>query len=185
VQAILAVATNHKRPKKAARDAAIIRLAYGLGLRRGEIAGLNIGHCDLLSERLHVLGKGRSEREAMTVPANVKQALSAWLSVRGADAPEAPLFIALDNHSRGASKRLTGAGIFHVVRELGKQAGLRVRPHGLRHTAITAALDAFNGDYRKTRAFSRHASLDTVRRYDDNRADHAGQVAHALDAILG
>jgi hypothetical protein len=56
---------------------------------------------------------------------------------------------------------------------------------GLRHTAITAALDAFNGDYRKTRAFSRHASLDTVRRYDDNRADHAGQVAYALDAILG
>jgi integrase/recombinase XerC len=55
----------------------------------------------------------------------------------------------------------------------------------LRHTAITAALDAFNGDYRKTRAFSRHASLDTVRRYDDNRADHAGQVAQALDAILG
>ena len=75
--------------------------------------------------------------------------------------------------------------IFHIVRALGEQAGLKVRPHGLRHTAITAALDAFNGDYRKTRAFSRHASLDTVRRYDDNRADHAGQVAQALDAILG
>ena len=185
VQAILAVATDHKRPEKAARDAAIIRLAYGLGLRRGEIAGLNIGHCDLMGGRLHVLGKGRSEREAMTIPANVKQALSAWLRVRGTDAPDAPLFVALDNHSRGAGKRITGAGIFHIVRELGEQAGLKVRPHGLRHTAITAALDAFNGDYRKTRAFSRHASLDTVRRYDDNRADHAGQVAHALDAILG
>ena len=35
VQAILAVATDDKRPEKAARDAAIIRLAYGLGLRRG------------------------------------------------------------------------------------------------------------------------------------------------------
>lgn len=68
---------------------------------------------------------------------------------------------------------------------LGEQAGLKVRPHGLRHTAITAALDAFNGDYRKTRAFSRHASLDTVHRYDDNRADHAGQVAQALNAIVG
>ncbi len=33
VLALLAAATNHKRPKKAARDAAIIRLAYGLGLR--------------------------------------------------------------------------------------------------------------------------------------------------------
>ena len=185
VQTILAVATDHKRPEKAARDAAIIRLAYGLGLRRGEIAGLNIGHCDLMGGTLQVLGKGRSEREAMTIPANVKQALSAWLRVRGADAPDAPLFVALDNHNRGVGKRITGAGIFHIVRQLGNQAGLKVRPHGLRHTAITAALDAFNGNYRKTRAFSRHASLDTVRRYDDNRADHAGQVAHALDAILG
>ncbi len=93
--------------------------------------------------------------------------------------------VALDNHNRGVGKRITGAGIFHIVRQLGNQAGLKVRPHGLRHTAITAALDAFNGDYRKTRAFSRHASLDTVRRYDDNRSDHAGQVEHALDAILG
>ena len=185
VQTMLAVATDHKRPEKAGRDAAILRLAYGLGLRRGEIAGLNIGHCDLMGERLHVLGKGRSEREAMTIPANVKQALSAWLRVRGTDSPDAPLFVALDNHSRGSGKRITGAGLFHIVRALGEQAGLKVRPHGLRHTAITAALDAFNGDYRQTRAFSRHASLDTVRRYDDNRADHAGQVAQALDAILG
>jgi integrase/recombinase XerC len=185
VQTLLAVATDHKRPKKAARDAATIRLAYGIGLRRGEIAGRNIGHCDLMGGTLHVLGKGRSEREAMTIPANVKQALLAWLRVRGADAPDAPLFVALDNHSRGAGKRITGTGIFHIVRELGEKVGLKVRPHGLRHTAITAALDAFNGDYRKTRAFSRHVSLDTVRRYDDNRADHAGQVAHALDAILG
>ena len=185
VQAILAVATDHTRPEKAARDAAIIRLAYGLGLRRGEIASLDIGHCDLVGGTLPVLGKGRSEREAMTIPVNVKQALSAWLSVRGTDAPKAPLFVALDNRSRDAGRRITGAGIFHIIRILGEQAGLKVRPHGLRHTAITAALDAFNGDYRKTRAFSRHASLDTVRRYDDNRADHAGQVAQALDAILG
>ncbi len=185
VQTLLAVATAHKRPEKAARDAAIIRLAYGLGLRRGEIASLNIGHCDLMGGTLHVLGKGHGEREAMTITANVKQALLAWLRVRGASAPDAPLFVALDNHSRGAGKRITGAGIFHILRELGEKVGLKVRPHGLRHTAITSALDAFNGDYRKTRAFSRHASLDTVRRYDDNRADHAGQVAHALDAILG
>ena len=185
VQTILVVATDHKRPEKAARNSAIIRLAYGLGLRRGEIASLDIGHCDLVGEKLHVVGKGCSEREAMTIPANVKRALFAWLRVRGTDAPDAPLFVALDNHSRGAGKRISGAGIFHIVRDLGAQAGLKVLPHGLRHTAITAALDAFNGDYRKTRAFSRHASLDTVRRYDDNRADYAGQVAHALDAILG
>jgi integrase/recombinase XerC len=133
VQTILAGAKDHKWPEKAARDAAIIRLAYGLGLRRGEIASLDIGHCDIMGGTLHVLGKGHSEREAMTIPVNVKQALLAWLSVRGASAPDAPLFVALDNHSRGAGKRITGAGIFQIVCALGKSwsqgSAARVAPY--------------------------------------------------------
>ena len=183
VQNMLAVA-QEQRVEKAARDAAILRIAYGLGLRRGEIASLNIGHLDLGAGTLSVLGKGWTEREKMTLPSNVKSTLAAWLAVRGSLDPSAPLFIAMDNHFFGG--RISGSGIYHVIRsQLGARAGVKARPHGLRHTAITAALDAFNGDYRKTRAFSRHASLDTVRRYDDNRADHAGQVAQALDSILG
>ena len=104
--------------------------------------------------------------------------------MRSATDPAAPLFIALDNHSRGA--RITGAGVYHVVRDqLGEQAGVTARPHGLRHAAITEVLNAFNGDFRKAKAFSRHASLDTVRRYDNSRLDHAGHAAAAIDAILG
>jgi integrase/recombinase XerC len=82
------------------------------------------------------------------------------------------------------SERLTGGGIYHLVRWLGKQAGVKARPHGLRHAAVTAALDAFDGDYRKVKVFSRHKSLDIVQRYDDNRADHGGQVAAVLSAIV-
>jgi len=67
--------------------------------------------------------------------------------------------------------------------QLSAKAGVKARPHGQRHPGITSALDAFNRDYRKARAFSRHASLDTVRRYGDNWADHAGQVT--LDSIFG
>jgi len=183
VQGLLSVAQDQK-PEKAARDAAIIRLAYGLGLRRGEIESLDIGHVDLARGTLFVLGKGRTEREPMTIPANTKQALADWLAVLGSCDLKSPLFIALDRNTHG--QRLAGNGIYHIVRsQLGAKAGVRARPHGLRHTGITSALDAFNGDYRKARAFSRHASLDTVRRYDDNRADHAGQVAATLDSILG
>lgn len=86
------------------------------------------------------------------------------------------MFINLAHNSSG--NRISGAGVYHLIRDqLGKRANVAAaRPHGLRHAAITAALDAFTGDYRKARAFSRHASLETVRRYDDNRADQAGQV---------
>jgi len=47
-----------------------------------------------------------------------------------------------------------------------------------------AALYLFNRDFRRARAFSRCANLDTIRRYDDSRADHAGKVGAALNAIV-
>lgn len=176
-------AAGGQAPKKAARDTAIIRLACSLGLRRGEIVSLDVGHVDLEAATLAVMGKGQAERIILTLPANTKAALAAWLAVRGTAEKTVALFISL---SRGCRHdRMSGRGIYHLIRDqLGERAGVKARPHGLRHTAITTALDTFNGDFRKTRFFSRHASLDTVRLYDDNRADHAGQVAQALDAIF-
>ncbi len=47
--------------------------------------------------------------------------------------------------------------------------GLRLTPHKLRHSAITAALDATGGDVRRVQRLSRHARLETVMVYDDNR----------------
>jgi integrase/recombinase XerC len=178
VQQMLAVARKQDR-RKAARDEAIIRLAFGLGLRRGEIAELNI---DLDGERLSIMGKGRAERELLTLPAEAKKALECWLSFRKATASDAPLFVSLS--SGMPEGRISGAGVYHLIAVLGERAGVKARPHGLRHTAVTEALNVFSGDYRKVRAFSRHSSLDIVRRYDDNRADHGGQVAAALSAIV-
>jgi integrase/recombinase XerC len=80
--------------------------------------------------------------------------------------------------------RISGTGVYSLVRDqLGKRCGVTTRPHGLRHTAITAALDAFNGDVRKARSFSRHANLATVALYDDARHDHAGAVAQVLNGL--
>lgn len=184
VQKLLSEAAGQDHGK-AARDTAILRLAFGLGLRRNEIASLDIGHVDLAGDRLHVLGKGNRERITLTLPKHAKEALATWLGHRGSQAADASLFINLAHNSSG--NRISGAGVYHLIRDqLGKRANVAAaRPHGLRHAAITAALDAFAGDYRKARAFSRHASLETVRRYDDNRADQAGQVAAVVDGLAG
>ena len=182
IQDLLAAARN-QNPRKAARDVAILRLGYGLGLRRGEIVSLNIGHVDLEAGAVLVMGKGSSELEPLTLPANAKAALEAWLAVRGTDDPDAPLFVNVSRAHHG--ERMSGAGVYHVIRYyFGSKAGVTARPHGLRHTAITKALDVFSGDYRKARAFSRHASLDTVRLYDDNKSRSWGQVAQAIDALI-
>jgi integrase/recombinase XerC len=77
--------------------------------------------------------------------------------------------------------RLSGEAIRQVVDRLGKAAGVArtVRPHGLRHAAAIAALDA-GKDVRDVRKFTRHATLEVVVRYDDARRDTAGEIANLL-----
>ena len=182
VSKMIKAASAHKDQRKALRDVAILKLAFYLGMRRGEIASLNIEHVDLAGGTVSVLGKGRSERVPLTTPPQICEALSAWLGVRSEAATGDPLFIDLSSNSRGS--RLTGTAIYYMVVGLGKKLGIKARPHGLRHSAITAALDAFDGNFRKVKRFSRHRSSDTVEKYDDNRTDYGGQVSAALCVIV-
>ena len=76
-------------------------------------------------------------KEPVTLPEPTKAALKAWLQVRGTE--DGPLFVNFDRAGKG--ERLTGSAVYFIVRELGTKAGLSVRPHGLRHLAITSALD--------------------------------------------
>ena len=55
------------------------------------------------------------------------------------------------------------------------------RPHGLRHSAITAALEATNGNIAEVMKFSRHKDPKVLMKYDDNRKDVAGDIAGKID----
>ena len=65
---------------------------------------------------------------------------------------------------------------------MGESAGLKARPHGLRHAAVTAALDLTGGDIRAVQKFSRHRDVRVIERYDDSRQDLAGDVARRVAA---
>jgi integrase/recombinase XerC len=172
VKNLLALVQNRK-DLKGRRDLALLRLLFDLALRRGEVVSLDLEHVELEQRALFVLGKGRTGRARITLPEVTRDGLAAWLKVRGNE--PGPLFFALDAHSYGV--RLTGDGVCKIIKALGKKAGLRVRPHGLRHAAITQALNATGGDIRKVQKFSRHKSLDMLLLYDDAREDFAGEVA--------
>lgn len=163
---------------KARRDRAVVRLLYDMALRRGEVVALDVADVDLEGRRLAVLGKGKTERVQLTLPAPTAAALAEWLEVRG-DEP-GPLFTNFDRAGKGG--RLTGRSVARIVAELGQAVDLEVRPHGLRHAAITDALDLTNGNARAVQRFSRHAKLDTLLRYDDNRRDLGGEVAQLVAA---
>jgi integrase/recombinase XerC len=163
---------------KAKRDRAAVRLLYDLALRRGEVVALDMEDLDAETGTVSVLGKGRTQKQRMTLPEPTRAALVGWVEARGTEA--GPLFLNFDRAGKGG--RLTGTSLYRIVRELGEDAGVQVRPHGLRHAAITEALDLTGGDVRSVRKFSRHAKLDTLMVYDDNRTDLAGEIARRLAA---
>jgi integrase/recombinase XerC len=68
--------------------------------------------------------------------------------------------------------RLTGDGIRKIVVRHSENAGIKkqMSPHRIRHLAITATLDATDGDVRKVQKLSRHRNLNTLMIYDDNRS---------------
>ena len=169
---------------KAARDVAIIRLMFDLGLRRGEVAGLDVADLDAPSKRLWIKGKGRTQKESRTLPDPTLVALNEWLAVRaGVIAPDVTaMFVALSGPEHG--QRITGRGLYHVISALGQSVGIKTRPHGLRHASITAALDANNGDVRAVQQHARHSKPETTMRYDDNRKDLAGRIAASLANTL-
>jgi integrase/recombinase XerC len=166
---------------KPVRDLAIIRLLHDLGLRRGELVALDLADVELAAgaASVAIVGKGRTDKARLTLPDPTRDALAEWVERRGEE--PGPLFVRLDRAAAGPD-RLTDTGVYLLVQGLGRKAGLArpTRPHGLRHEAITRALDRTNGDVRTVQRFSRHADPKTLLRYDDCRRDLAGDVARLV-----
>lgn len=179
-RAMLEQAGKAKKPK-AIRDHAILHLLYDLGLRRGEVVSLNLADLDLMAGNLSILGKGRTQRESLTIPEVTKKTLAEWLKIRGND--QGPLFTNF-NPAGNKSVRLSGDGLYKIIRELGKKVGIKARPMGLRHSAITSALDLTKGNIRAVAKFSRHKNINVTCIYDDNRQDLGGGVAAMLAKSL-
>jgi integrase/recombinase XerC len=161
---------------KAVRDTALVHLMFDIALRCSECITLDLEHVDFDIAAIRVLRKGRPEREQLTLPTPTITALRAWIAVRG-DAP-GPLFLNYDRAGKGHG--LTANGVYRLVRSLGLQIGRKVRPHALRHSAITQALSVSGGDVRSVAKFSSHRSIQTVLLYDDVRTDVAGQIARLV-----
>lgn len=167
---------GERQGPKAIRDLALVRLLHDLALRREEVVSLDVEHLDLDGGTVAVLGKGHADRVKLTLPDPTKQAIVAWLKVRGTE--PGPLFPNCDRARKGG--RLTGRSVHRLLRDLGDEIGIVVRPHGLRHAAITEALDATGGDVRAVQKFSRHRDVRVLTIYDDTRQDLAGRVARLV-----
>ncbi len=168
------------------RDYALLRLLWGNALRRNEISQLSVRDFDPAGKTLRILGKGRgTQGEVVDLGAATVAAIADWLEARGGNPSlDAPLFTALDFANSG--HRLTGDGIRKIVVRHSEGAGIKkqMSPHRIRHSAITAALDATDGDVRKVQKLSRHKNLNTLMVYDDNRGRDQRDVTDLLDGMF-
>ncbi|MEY2618069.1 MAG: putative site-specific recombinase [Pseudomonadota bacterium] len=177
-------------PWREARDAAIVELLYGGGLRVGELVGLDLaasasaqGWVDLDAGQAHVLGKG-GKRRTVPVGRAALQALVRWRAARvGLAAPAAcrgPQVDAAALFLGPRGQRLTAQAAWKVLRERSLRAGLAapVHPHMLRHSFASHILQS-SGDLRAVQELLGHASISTTQVYTRLDFQH---LAQAYDA---
>ena len=166
-----------------ARDAAMVELLYGCGLRVGELVGLDRtagsdaaregrGWIDLQAGEAHVLGKG-GKRRSLPLGTAARQALAVWLPLRGSAGGPA-LFVG----QRGT--RLSAQSVWKRLRQRSGQAGLAtpVHPHMLRHSFASHLLQS-SGDLRAVQELLGHANITTTQVYTRLDYQHLAKVYDA------
>ena len=173
---------DEANPWLEARDAAIVELLYGCGLRVGEVVGLDAqassrarGWLDLQGGEAHVLGKG-SKRRSVPIGTKALDALQRWIAVRdeAARADQPALFIGRNG------TRLTAQSIWQRLRRRSLLAGLAtpVHPHMLRHSFASHVLQS-SQDLRAVQELLGHANIGTTQVYTRLDFQH---LAKAYDA---
>ena len=149
------------------RDQAILVLLARLGLRAGEVAGLELDDLDWRAGEISVHGKG-SRRERLPLPADAGEALVAYLHGGRPRAGCRKVFLRLNAPAEG----LTVAAVTAVVYRACARAGLpRAGAHRLRHSAASAML-AGGATLTEVGQVLRHARLGTTAIYANPRELH-------------
>jgi integrase/recombinase XerC len=170
---------------KGIRDYALLMLLWSNALRRSEVSKANIADFDPVTKTLRIFGKGRgTQSEIVSLGSGTVTAIEAWLEARGEVTTDKALFVSVNPGYRDG--RLSTQGIYNIVSDRFQSAGITktMSPHRIRHSSITAALEATNGDVRRVQKLSRHSSLNTLLIYDDNRKNHQGEVTDLLDSLV-
>jgi integrase/recombinase XerC len=196
------LASHHQAPDDPwleARDAAMVELLYGCGLRVGELVGLDVtasadaarggrGWIDLEAAEVQVIGKG-GKRRSVPLGSAARQALARWLAVRGAPGAAGASSQAAALFPGRHGTRLSAQSVWQRLRRRSQLAGLAtpVHPHMLRHSFASHLLQS-SGDLRAVQELLGHASITSTQVYtrlDFQHLARAYDAAHPRAKIRG
>jgi site-specific recombinase XerD len=178
VKRLLAVA----RPLKAK---VLLSIAYGTGMRAGEVVRLKVGDIDSDQMIIRVIqGKGKKDRQ-VKLPKDLLGLLRAWWSVRskrldaGKPLEQRWLFPGI-----GGDRPMSARQFSRLFQQTARMAGItkRVTLHSLRHSFATHLLES-GVDIRIIQAMLGHSKLDVTARYTQVATKMIAKVESPLDLL--
>lgn len=159
------------------RDIAIIGFMYICGLRRAEVAKLQLGDFDDTENTVRFIGKQNKERLCWP-DSGTRDALYDWLDRRGTI--EGPLFTPINKGGVIRLSNISDQAIYNMIQKRWKQAGVRpCSPHDFRRSFVTNLLEN-NTDILLTQRLAGHASPTTTMKYDRREDMEAQKVTEVL-----
>lgn len=175
------------------RDMAILGVLYTTGMRRNELASLELADYTADENKLFIRkGKGNKER-LVYVPDNVKDAIQEWLRFRGSE--PGGLFVAVLKGGRisrkyktieenGKKKKLlkgiAAQTIYDMLARRANESGVAdFSPHDLRRTFVGDMLEK-GVDISTVQKITGHANVSTTARYDRRGEKAKSQAVNKL-----
>jgi site-specific recombinase XerD len=166
LESLFAVCASDSSPA-GMRDGALLAVARVAGLRRAELAAIELKDYNAAQGSILIRGKGNKQR-IVYAKNGATRWLKDWLAIRGKTS--GPLFCPILKSGKVlAGERLSPQSIFDILAKRAAQAGIKdISPHDLRRTFISDLLDA-GADISTVQKLSGHESIQTTTRYDRRR----------------
>ncbi|MBD8235768.1 MULTISPECIES: tyrosine-type recombinase/integrase [Pseudomonas] len=167
IREMMEVCAADPRPQ-GLRDAAVIGILYGSGMRKSESVNLDLSQINFDERSLRVIGKGNKEL-VKYAPDWAFAKLQAWLAFRREQLKEGEqddsfLFNRIRRGSHITRERITKHAIYYIARQRGEQVGVKIMPHDFRRSFITRVIEEH--DLSIAQKLAHHTNIQTTASYD-------------------
>lgn len=157
------------------RDSAMLELLYSSGLRVSELVKLKLGDVHFDAGFVRIFGKGSRER---VVPVNIRalEKIKNYISKERTETLGKRQSVYLFVTKRG--KPMSRQRFWQTLKAIGKQAGLEISPHTIRHCFATHLLEG-GADLRSVQKMLGHSDISTTQIYTKVTTDRIKKVFKA------
>jgi integrase/recombinase XerD len=175
ISEVMALLQTSFSGKTILRDSAMLELLYSSGLRVSELVKIKLGDMHFDAGFVRILGKGAKER---VVPVNVRalEKIKKYIDVERPETlgkRQSPYLFVTKR-----AKPMSRQRFWQTLKAIGKQSGLEISPHTIRHCFATHLLEG-GADLRSVQKMLGHSDISTTQIYTKVTTDRIKKVFKA------